>query len=364
MKVFRTIEDIEREAIDSLVDDGFFTYGWFKTLETTKHINLNPFYLTAFSNDKLVAFAPCFLDVNDQFFRFIPRGGLLMKRLLEIRKRLHLGQDHVLLCYSPYCYRTKIFLDKNLYKKLLIKKLSKEINSICKKEKILFSSFLFISQFDQNSSIHLGNTGYHKFPRKTRSYYLPVHWRSFEEYVNSLNYSARKKVKREIRKLGENGITIENLTEFRDLSTILSRLSSNLLSKYRMEITNYYSPSFYESLNDCFAKGNAKVFIAKRQNKILGFSLLLRQGKTVDCVRCGFDYKLQEKNDFTYFSLAYYNPIRWAIQEGIKKIYYRYTNDKVKIRRGCKPEQSYTFIKCHNRHINSLIGNLQKVKTR
>jgi len=45
-KVLKTIDSIGREALDSLVNDGFFTYGWFKTLETSKLFNLNPFYVT------------------------------------------------------------------------------------------------------------------------------------------------------------------------------------------------------------------------------------------------------------------------------------------------------------------------------
>ena len=35
-RVFKTVDEIGKDAIDSLVDDGFFTYGWFKTLETSK----------------------------------------------------------------------------------------------------------------------------------------------------------------------------------------------------------------------------------------------------------------------------------------------------------------------------------------
>ena len=75
-KVFKTVDGIGREAIDSLVDDGFFTYGWFKTLETSKPINLNPFYVTAYDKGKLVAFAPCFHDVADQYF-LLARGSFL-----------------------------------------------------------------------------------------------------------------------------------------------------------------------------------------------------------------------------------------------------------------------------------------------
>lgn len=362
IKEFRTIEDAKREQIDSLVDDGFFTYGWFKTLESTKKINLKPFYLAAFNKDKMVAFTPCFLDIDDQFFRFATKLGLIIKGLLKIRNKLNFGQNHVLICYSPYCYRTKIFSDKNLDKKILIKKFSEKINDICKKEKILFSSFLFISQFDKDSSTNLGINGYHKFPRRTHSYYLPINWHSFEEYLSSLKYKTRKNANREIKKLHKNNIKIDRLTEFKEFSTILSRLSSNLLSRYEEKKTNYYSASFYENLNDNFTKGNAIVFVASKNNKILGYSLFLRKGKNLDGFRCGFDYQIQEKNDYAYFNLVYYSPIKWAIQEGIKKIYYRYTNDKVKIKRGCKPEKSFAFIKSHNRYINELINNLQKVK--
>jgi hypothetical protein len=47
-KVFERIDDLGRDAVDSIVDDGFFTYGWFKTLETSQPIEVKPFYVTAF----------------------------------------------------------------------------------------------------------------------------------------------------------------------------------------------------------------------------------------------------------------------------------------------------------------------------
>jgi predicted N-acyltransferase len=360
VRVFKTVDSMGREAIDSIVDDGFFTYGWFKTIETSKLINLDPFYVAAYNEGKMVAFAPCFHDVADQYFNFGPNVIPFMRRFLKIRNRSHLGQEHVLLCYSPSCYRTKIFIEKGQNEGLLISGLSKEVDAICKRERILFSSFLFVSEFENNLSQYLSNIGYRKFFWAS-SFYLDVHWQSFEDYLGSLEHGIRNTVKREMRRCREHGVTIEEITEFKGLAMALSDLSSNLLRKYNT--TRVYEPSFFESLSDC-AKGNAKVFVAKKRDAVVGFSLCLRQGKTLDVFHCGFNYKLQEKSDFTYFNLCYYSPIRWAIQEGIQKIYYRLTADRVKLRRGCKPERIYSFVKCQNKQVNAQIGNYMAIKKR
>ena len=131
VRVFKAVDGIGKEALDSLTDDGFFTYGWFKTLETSRLIKVNPFYVTAYSDGKLVAFAPCFLDVANEYFRFGPQVIPLMRKVLMVRSQLHLGREHLLLSYSPCCYRTKIFLGKDLDPELLINLLFREIDAIC-----------------------------------------------------------------------------------------------------------------------------------------------------------------------------------------------------------------------------------------
>jgi predicted N-acyltransferase len=350
IKVFKTVNDIGREAIDSLVDDGFFTFGWFKTFETSKPINLSPLYLTAYFRGKLAAFAPCFRDIADSYFWFAPDVVPFMRKILNVCNRLHLGQNHVLLCYSPFCYRTKIFHEKGLNEVLLNKSIFEKIDAICKREKILFSSFLFVSEFDKRLLMELENLGYYKFPWRP-TLYLDIRWRRFGDYLKSLEHDVRNKVRREMRSCRENGVTIEEVTEFRDLSTILSDLSLNIRKKYDKNASRLFEPCFYESLSD-HAKENTIVFIAKKKGVIVGFSLCLRKGDTLDVFQCGFNYELQNKSDFTYFDLCYYTPIRWAIQNGIRKMYYRYTAERIKYKRGCKPEMQYSFVKCHSALIN------------
>jgi predicted N-acyltransferase len=74
----------------------------------------------------------------------------------------------------------------------------------------------------------------------------------------------------------------------------------------------------------------------------------------------GCDYASQTNTSFIYFNLGYYEPIKLAIDEKIKKIYFRYLNEKAKVARGCRPEQTYSFIKCHNIILGPVINNLFK----
>jgi predicted N-acyltransferase len=362
-RVFKSVDEIGKDAIDSLVDDGFFTYGWLKTLEISKPpINLDPFYVTAFHKGKLVAFTPCFRDIADQYFQYGPEVIPYMKRALNVYNRLRLGQNHVLLCYSPWCFRTKVFYDSLLNERLLFSRLSEKIDEICMKEKILFSSFLFVSEFDKSLLASLETLGYHNFVFWKPMLYIDVSWRSFDEYLQSLGKNTRYQVRREIKSSAENGVVIEEIIDFEKLSTQLSDLSLKLFLKYN-KWAQRLEPFFYEKLSD-YAKANTKVLVAKKNGVIIGFTLFVRKDKTLDFFLVGFDYELQKKTDFTYFNLAYYTPIKWAIQEGIQKIYYRWGSEESKYKRGCKPEILYSSVKCQNKLLNSQITNYTKISNR
>lgn len=63
-----------------------------------------------------------------------------------------------------------------------------------------------------------------------------------------------------MRRCRENGVTIEEVTEFKDLSMTLSDLSFNYFLKYN-KWAQRLEPRFFESLSD-YAKANTIVFIA------------------------------------------------------------------------------------------------------
>jgi predicted N-acyltransferase len=359
-RVCKSVDEIGKEAIDRLVNDGFFTYGWLKTLEASKPpIKLDPFYVAVHKNNELVGFAPCFRDIADQYFQYGPIVIPFMRKILTLNDRLHLGQSHVLLCYSPWCFRTKIFAKGE--KRDILKNISKVIDQICKEERISFSSFLFVSEFDQGLMVGLEKLGYHPFFWKN-TLYLNINWKSFEDYLSSLKESYRRQIRREIKSCSENGITIQIITRFKELSSLFSDLSYEQTTKYN-KWAHRLEPLLYESLYD-YAHDNTVVFAATRNNKIIGFTLFIRKDSSIDAFIAGFDYSSQKKSDFTYFNLAYYAPIKWAIEQGVEKIYYRWGSEDAKYKRGCRAEKIFSFVKCQNMLINYQINTLFLINSR
>ncbi len=109
-----------------------------------------------------------------------------------------------------------------------------------------------------------------------------------------------------------------------------------------------------------YSKEKIKLFIAKKNCEVIGFSLTLLQRGVLDVMMVGFNYSMQTETDFSYFNLTFYTPIKWAIENGVEKIYYRWSMEKIKLDRGCKPEETYSFTKYHNILLRALIRNLVK----
>jgi predicted N-acyltransferase len=347
VEVVDSIDRIGRESIDSLSDDGFFTYGWFKTLEESKLFNFVPRYLVAYAKEKIIAIAPSFISYD---IRYFPDNNPLTKIANDIVNCL--GLNCSLVCCSPGTFHTKILFRKNCERTSILDLLSKKIDDLSTKEKIRVSSFSVVSEFDRLLMENLQDLGYLKVPFM-HTLYLDIRWSSFDSYLNSLKRKVRRNVRREIRKCRECGVTIEEEKEFGDLAITLSDLYGNLFFKYNGNTSNPVSASFFRELGR-YAKDKTRVFIARKNNKIVGFSLSLQHRDVLDVYMSGFDYELQTNKDFTYFNTVYYAPIKLAIEENIRRIDFSATMDDVKLRRGCKIERLYWFVKVHNKLLRPL----------
>jgi predicted N-acyltransferase len=345
LHVHNSIDELSADQIDSISDDPFFTYGWFKTLERQKDFKVSPFYIAVSTQGKLVAFTPCFIDLFDQYFSYGPYVVPFMKRLLTTGNKLGLWQKHILLCYSPFCFRSKVLIDEDFKNPIIFGLIFQKINEICRKERILFSSFLFVSEFDILLAETLQYCGYSKFPW-FNTLYLDIPWSSFEAYLASCGYEIRKDIRREIKKFNHSGLDVESDSNTDGLSERLSVLYANLFQKYNRGPSPYGS-SFLRNLSK-FAGDKIQLFTAKKDNLVVAFCLLLRHKETLDAFMFGCDYNSRTKTDFAYFNLTYYEPIKWAIKKGIKRIFFRLAAENVKLRIGCKTERNYCFVKCHN----------------
>ena len=125
VKVFRSIADIGKSTIDSISDDPFFTFGWFRTIETQQTYALSPIYLAVYDEGKVVAVVPLFIELIE------PNSKDPFSKFLNLGHRIGFCQNSVLKCYSPFCFRSKILLSENLDKKCILDLLFKEIDAIC-----------------------------------------------------------------------------------------------------------------------------------------------------------------------------------------------------------------------------------------
>jgi predicted N-acyltransferase len=341
------VDDVGKESIDSIADDPFFTYGWFKTLETQRTYEVSPIYLAVYSESKVVGFVPLFIELIE------PNSKDLFSVLLNLGHRIGFCQNRVLTCYSPLCFRSKILLSHGQEEKRILKLVSKKIDAICREQKILVSSFSFVSEFDRLLIENMQNYGYRKRLGVTE-FYLDVQWSSFGEYLKSLKHKTREHVRREIRKCRESGVIIEE-SELVDLTAKLSELYTNLSLKYGKQAKKVYDSYFFSMLN-MYAGEKTKLFIAKKNGEVIGFSLSLRHRDVLDVMMVGFDYAMRTNTDFSYFNLCYYAPINYAIESGVKKIYYRFLEDKIKLDRGCRLERTFGLVKYHNKLLRGLIG--------
>ena len=91
-------------------------------------------------------------------------------------------------------------------------------------------------------------------------------------------------------------------------------------------------------------------------------SVCFEKGDSLDVSHCGFDYKELGNTDFAYFNLCYYTPIKHAINQHLKKIYFRIAAEKVKKKRGCNAEETLCYVKSYNSQIEYALNVYQTRK--
>lgn len=354
-KVIDAIEIIGMKQVDSLAVDIYQSYGWLKSLEIDKALfRIEPFYLVMYHEDKLMALAPACINKDYQYFES-KRKNLVIRVAIDLSHRLGLSMNRgrAISCSRPNVFHEETPGD-NIHITPALDLMLNKIDYLCKREKILLSSFFPVPEYEKVLIERLQNFGYSK-TYSVNSFYLDIQWSSLEEYIGSLESKVRKNVRREIKKCKDSGVIIEKASLADDNATLLSNLYSNLHSKYRPDEENPFAPSFFKNLAR-YAEDKTKLFIAKKNGRIIGFSLSLRHRDIMDVCMYGFEPNTQTRTDFTYFNLAYYAPIELAIREGIKRVNYQTTMDEVKLKRGCKIEKLLSFAKVHNRLLGPLVN--------
>jgi uncharacterized protein len=163
---------------------------------------------------------------------------------------------------------------------------------------------------------------------------IEVTWGSFEDYVASRGHQARK-IRRQVATF--RGCGYELATG--PLSAWIqpaAELFAQLERKYGHDDSAETEARELRTLA-ASADRFSHMLMLRRGGTVIGAVLLLLAEDTVYARTAGFDYD-RIGDGFEYFNLAYYEPIRYAIEHGYRRIDYGMATYRAKLVRGGRVE--------------------------
>jgi hypothetical protein len=180
---------------------------------------------------------------------------------------------------------------------------------------------------------------------------LEVKWSTLEEYVASFRSSRGIAIRRERRDFMASGLVVRqhrgpaaiDIDQFVDMQeSLLRKYGAQAVDRPRLAAT---WRALRASLGD-----ELVIFTAERDGQVIGFILFCEYENALYARATGFRHTDLGKTDFCYFNLLYYEPLRWAMERGIKRIHYGFAAYEAKIRRGCEPHVAMGYLRVDGPH--------------
>ncbi|GCB47952.1 GNAT family N-acetyltransferase [Streptomyces sp. NL15-2K] len=194
-------------------------------------------------------------------------------------------------------------------------------------------SFLYLTREAEPLVRVLGEKGFTVMPL-TSSWELPVEWDDLSGYLARLPRKRRSVVRREMRELTARGIDVGE----RELSACAPRLAAlrcGLVEKYGGTADFEREMSRLRRVESLFGADDITVVAAQREQEVVGFTLLLRDGGVWTAYLTGADQSAGTAR-LAYFATSYYWPAERAPRLGIRLIAYGPGSGQAKRLRGCR----------------------------
>jgi len=177
--------------------------------------------------------------------------------------------------------------------------------------------------------------------------YLDVQWTSFADYLSSLSRCGKNlpnKIRREAAAPEKQGVQIKRLVEFGHDAAEIHQLF-DLTQRKHSAGTLAFGPGLIKGLATCHADGSViSVASTGQEQELLGCALLLVADGAASGPLIGIAERKINRDAFTYFNLAFYVPIRFCIENDIRRIYFGGGYRNMKRKRGCKEMDVSLFI--------------------
>jgi hypothetical protein len=170
---------------------------------------------------------------------------------------------------------------------------------------------------------------------------LDVVWGSFDEYVSSLKAHRRAAVKRDLRRfaLSDCSLQVEPLSAIgHDAPRLLLNVQRKHGREASLESVRDYLAAQIDELDD-----RSAAFVVRRAGRPIAFALGFVHERQLFMRSVGVDYE-EIRDDRSYFSMAFYAPIRYAVERGLTGIDLGLESYRPKLLRGARAYPLYVAI--------------------
>ncbi|MEU1407869.1 GNAT family N-acetyltransferase [Streptomyces sp. NPDC005728] len=169
---------------------------------------------------------------------------------------------------------------------------------------------------------------------------IPAGPHDFGGYLSRFRRKRRNTIVREIEAFRAGGSTVRE-ARLADCCDQVGPLMAELQRKYGhadgdAEMTAHLK-SQASAMNDI-----SRVFLEVRDGEVVGFVLCYQWERTLQVRAAGFNYRASAP--FAYFNLAYYQPMRYALDHGLHAINLGVGAYQVKVSRGARLEPLWSVV--------------------
>jgi hypothetical protein len=177
--------------------------------------------------------------------------------------------------------------------------------------------------------------------------YMDVRWDSFEVYLAGLGAKRRTGARRERAAPAAAGIGISQEPRFEEHAGRLYSLIEANQQAHSDEPLGI-DAAFFTVLAR-HHRDHSVLTVARAGTTPVGAALLLVAGCSVGGPLIGLDEDGRNRKAFTYFNLALYEPVRWCIGHGVRRLYLGAGLYDAKRRRGCDVMELAMFMRHRTR---------------
>ncbi len=320
------------------------SWGWLRTIEETASQNWRLLYLLLHDdNNQLIGAAICQTINQSTDDRM---DALIFGRLQRLARHSHLSMAPALACGSCGTYGVHLLTYSAISsnKQYIIENyLLDSIESKARELKLPLA-FVHVLESQQNLIEKLKKRKFigTSIPPMTQ---LDVTWKEFSGYelhTKNISLNSFKMIRKERNRNKHEGVVIEVLNDVEQHQERLIELLNMTTLKYS-GVPFWYKDNFFSKLKENLAN-EAVIFAAWKQNKLVGVCVLLCSTDEGFLTEIGVDHEFCG-NDFTYFNIAYYTPIEWAINNNLRKLHLDNALQELKLRRGFYLVNDYFYYK-------------------